>query len=85
MIRLQPQLFQAQDVEPLEIHIEFSVLPSSSVSKQHLEIPGPMAARISPDLEPYTSTILSTALPAMPLAVPRQPAWTAAMTRRTGS
>ena len=55
------------------------------VSKQHWEMPGPTAAKMSSGRLPKLPAIRSTARAAMPRAVPRQPAWTAAMARRTGS
>lgn len=55
------------------------------VSKQHREIPGPMAAIRSPGRQPKSRIMASAALAAMPRAVPRHPAWTAAATFFLGS
>ena len=58
---------------------------SGPTSKQHRPMHGPMAARISSGAQPNSSCMRRTALYAIPCAVPRHPAWTAAMACRTGS
>ena len=55
------------------------------VSKQHREMPGPMAAIRSPGRQPKFRIMASAARAAMPRAVPRHPAWTAAATFFLGS